>query len=376
MNRLSVPVIVLLLIGAFLFLATALSTPGESAAEFQERVSLQNVAETPPEPELDPLQADLERELQNLGDAFDGTVGIAVTQADDMATMAYNGEQPLPQQSVTKLWVAMTALDLVDEGAFSLSERVVLRRQDLTVFHQPVRDIVRARGAFATDYADLMRRAITRSDNTANDRLLRRIGGPQAVDAFLRRNRIDGIQFGTDERSKQSEIAGLEWNPAYSMGRMFYEARDRVPEERRRQAFEAYLADPMDGARTASIAEALARLARGDLLSEQSTALLRKTLEDTRSGPRRLKGGVQPGWTIGHKTGTGQFFDGTQSGYNDVGILTAPDGADYGVAVMIGSTRSSYAARMAMMQEVSRLVARYHEARIANQQVAEPAPTS
>ena len=111
-----------------------------------------------------------------------------------------------------------------------------------------------------------------------------------------------------------------------------------------------------------TIAKALARLARGDLLSEASTQLITSSMEKTRSGPRRLKGGVPAGWTIAHKTGTGQFFDGVQSGYNDVGILTAPDGSIYSLAVLIGQTRASYAARMAMMQEVTRTVARYHDA--------------
>ena len=113
------------------------------------------------------------------------------------------------------------------------------------------------------------------------------------------------------------------------------------------------------------MAKALARLARGDLLSPESTELLLSTMEQTRSGPRRLKGGVPGGWTFGHKTGTGQYFDGVQSGYNDVGVLTAPDGSQYALVVFVGQTRASYAARMAMMQEVTRSVVRYHEAKAA-----------
>ena len=35
---------------------------------------------------------------------------------------------------------------------------------------------------------------------------------------------------------------------------------------------------------------------------------------------------------------TGQEFDGQQAGYNDVGILTAPDGRSYSIAVMIKLT--------------------------------------
>ena len=363
MSRSPVLILTVLIVGTFLVLATKLSTPGETPEQFRERVVLAEKDLTPPEPELNAAQKALEQQLVELGENFDGVTGIAVTEAATMATMAYNGNTPLPQQSVSKLWVTLTALDLVDEGALDLDEPVTLRPGDLTVFYQPTRNIVRSRGSFSTDYGDLMQRAITQSDNTANDRLLRRVGGPQAVEGFLRRKGIRGVQFGTDERTKQSRIAGLEWRQAYSIDNAFYEARDRVPEEERRRAFEAYLDDPMDGAKAAGMSKALARLARGDLLSEASTELMLSTMEDTRSGPRRLKGGVPNGWTIAHKTGTGQFFDGTQSGYNDVGILTAPDGTQYALAVLIGQTRASYAARMAMMQEVTRSVVRYHEAK-------------
>ena len=364
MSRSPVLFLTVLIVGAFLVLATMVSTPGESPQDFHKRVTLaEQKPSPPPEPKLTEAQVALQQQLRDLGETFNGDVGIAVTQADTLATMSYTGKKRFPQQSVSKLWVSLTALDLRDEGALDLSEPVTLRAEDLTVFHQPLRNIVRARGSFTTDYADLINRAITQSDNTANDRLLRRVGGPSAVEGFLRRNQISGVQFGTDERTKQSSIAGLKWKQAYSVENAFYDARDLVSEEDRRNAFEAYLADPIDGASPVGITKALARLARGDLLSENSTDLIVSTMQRTRSGPRRLKGGVPAGWTIAHKTGTGQFFDGVQSGYNDIGILTAPDGTNYTIAVLIGSTRASYAARMGMMQEVTRSVVRYHDQR-------------
>ena len=366
MNRSPVLILTVLIVGAFLVLATLASTPGETADDFHKRVTLAEQKPTPPpEPELTEAQLALQEQLRDLGENFSGDVGIAVTEADTLATMSYAGTERFPQQSVSKFWVSLTALDLVDANGLDLAEPVTLRAEDLTVFHQPIRNIVRARGSFTTDYADLIDRAITQSDNTANDRLLRRVGGPSAVEGFLRRNQIAGVQFGTDERTKQSAIAGLKWKQAYSIDNAFYDARDLVDEEDRRRAFEAYLADPIDGASPEGITTALARLARGDLLSESSTDLMISTMQRTRSGPRRLKGGVPAGWTIAHKTGTGQFFDGVQSGYNDIGILTAPDGTNYALAVMIGSTRASYAARMEMMQEVTRSVARYHDQRVA-----------
>ncbi|WP_417321384.1 class A beta-lactamase [Erythrobacter aureus] len=316
---------------------------------------------------LSPDQQELDREISRIGGTFAGHVGIAVHDIEARRTLHFNGLERFPQQSVSKLWVAMTALDEVDAGRLDLAEMVDIRSRDLTVFYQPIRKIVRRKGSFSSDYADLIARAIVESDNTANDRVLRRVGGPGAVQDFLDGHGLASIRFGTDERTKQSAIAGLEWRQSYSQGPAFFDARDLVPDARRREAFETYLADPPDGAPPVAIVEALARLYRGDLLSEESTRLLLDTLEQTKSGPRRLKAGAPEGWTVRHKTGTGQFFDGEQSGYNDVGIVTSPEGRSFAIAVMIARTREPTPARMEMMQDVVRAVVRYHAAQYGPQ---------
>jgi len=308
---------------------------------------------------MTPEQRELDREISRIGGTFPGHVGIAVRDIAARRTLHFNGLQLFPQQSVSKLWVTLTALGEVDAGQLELTEKVEIRDPDLTVFHQPIRDIVRRRGSFTTDYADLIERAITHSDNTANDRILRRVGGPDVVQEFLDDHGLSSIRFGTDERTKQSGIAGLTWTQAYSKGAAFFDARDQVPDQRRSNAFEAYLADPIDGAPPVAIVEALARLHEGKLLSGPSTALLLATMSRTKSGPQRLKAGAPQDWIVRHKTGTGQVYDGEQSGYNDIGLFTSPDGRTYAIAVMIARTRVSIPERMAMMQEVVRAVVNY-----------------
>lgn len=315
-----------------------------------------------------------EQELEELGAGLPGEVGIAVVDVETGNSYDFNGDEILPQQSVSKLWVTLTALDAVDRGQLDLSENITIGREDLTVFYQPIRDLVRTRGSVTTDYGDLMRRAIAQSDNTANDLLLRRVGGPKEVQAYLDARRIEAVRFGTDERTKQSAIAGLKWRQDYSYENSFFDARDDVPIGQRRLAFERYLADPIDGASPLGIARALAMLKRGELLSPESTAFLLDLLSQTKSGPNRLMGGVPPDWSFGHKTGTGQFLEGEQSGYNDVGLLTAPGGRTYAIATMIGRTRVPTPERMAMMQEVVRATVRFHEARTFLPPAAEEAP--
>ena len=83
---------------------------------------------------------------------------------------------------------------------------------------------------------------------------------------------------------------------------------------------------------------------------------------NTKTGPRRLKGGLEPGWHLSHKTGTGQVYGGVQAGYNDIGIITAPDGHSYAVAVLIRKTAAPLGERMATMQNTVRAVISYHQA--------------
>jgi beta-lactamase class A len=328
------------------------------------QLPVQRPAVQPPAMNVVSAQQQLESRIQALGSGFGGEVGIAVREVATGWATSWNGARYFPQQSVSKFWVAITALQAVDAGRLSLDRQVTLTRQDLTLFHQPIAAQVGADG-YTTTVGALMFRAMTQSDNTANDAVLRQAGGPGAVRAMLANLNIQGIRFGPGERLMQSQIAGLQWSPAYSVGRAFYQARDNVPAERRRTLFESYIDDPIDGATPLGLVDGLSRLRRGELLSPASTERLISIMSQTRTGPQRLTGGLAPGWRIAHKTGTGQVLGAVQAGYNDIGILTAPDGRHYAVAVMIGRTGVPIPQRMALMQNVTRAVIAFHDASAA-----------
>jgi beta-lactamase class A len=310
---------------------------------------------------LTPAQRALEERVRELGHAFAGEVGIAVRDIDGGFAANWHGDRFYPQQSVSKFWVALTALQAADAGRLDLDERVTVTRNDLTLFHQPIAGQIGPNG-YTTTLGDLLYRALTQSDNTCNDIVLRHAGGPAAVRAMLARNRLDGVRFGPGERLLQAGIAGLQWQPAFAHGNAFYAARDSLPLQRRRAAFEHYIDDPVDGATPNGVTNGLARLQRGELLSRESTQRLLTIMSQTHTGPNRLRGGLAPGWTISHKTGTGQVLGAEQAGYNDIGILHAPDGHNYALAVMIGRTSTPLETRMALMQSVVRATIAYHDA--------------
>jgi len=303
----------------------------------------------------------LARAIFELWRGFPGKTGIAVQRIDGRWTLSQRGDELFPQQSVSKLWVSMTVLDQVDQGRLRLSDVVTIGRNDLTLFHQPLAARVAAQGMIQETIGSLIEQALTMSDNSANDALLRTAGGPEAVRAFIRKHELGSIRFGPGERLLQSQIAGVEWRQELSQGQRFQAERAKRPLAERRQLLDRYVADPIDGASPEAIVDALARLARQDLLSPASTRLMLDTLSRTHSGPNRLKAGVPPGWRFLHKTGTGQELAPVSTGYNDVGIMTAPDGTRYAVAVMLAETTAPIPDRMALMQAVTRTVALYHQ---------------
>jgi len=304
--------------------------------------------------------------VTELGRGFNGQVGIAVRSIDEGWSAGWKADELYPQQSVSKLWVSITAMDAVDQGTVSLDDKVTLGRDDLTVFHQPIRDLILGGGGYTTTLSDLLVRAITTSDNTANDKLMRSVGGPEAVRAMIRAKRLGAIRFYNGERALQSRIAGLIWSPSYSIGNAFFEARDALPRTVREAAFNRYVSDPYDGAAPSAIVTALARLKRGELLSPGSTTYLLDIMSHTKTGANRLKGGLAPGWVLNHKTGTGQVFGASQAGYNDIGILAAPDGRSYSVAVMIKLTSVPLPVRMELMNNVVRAVIAQHDMQYAS----------
>lgn len=313
-----------------------------------------------------PAPPTLVADLRALGEGFNGRAGIAVRDIQSGWTAGYNADQIFPQQSVSKLWVALAVYDAIDHDQMRLDEQMLMTRNDLSVFHQPIRAKVDADG-YVTTPQELLMGAIAKSDNAANDMLMRRVGGGQAVQQVIEDRKLGAIRAGTEERYLQAQIAGMDWRPEYAIDWNFQHARELLPALYRKQKLDAYLADPADGAAPGAIVNALAKLKRGQLLSAGSTRHMLGVMAETETGNRRLRGGLPEGWTIAHKTGTGQELGARVTGWNDVGIITSPDGRSYAVAVMIAETTAPISQRISLFQRVAQTLAQHHNSTFAPQ---------
>jgi beta-lactamase class A len=293
----------------------------------------------------------LQTELDRLANRIHGRVGACV--ADESTIVCVNGDQRSSLQSVMKLVAAIAVLERVDAGQWRLDEAVTVRGQDLSVGVQPIAKLVGTNG-FRTSVADLMRRAIVDSDSAATDVLVARLGGPKTVQAVLDRHHIVGVRVDRDERHLQTETSGLSWRPEFVDPAVLDRAMEAVPKARRDAAFRKYQADVRDTATPRGMVSLLQALAEGRLLSAESTAHLLRVMTETVTFPDRLKAGLSPGWTLGHKTGSSGDRFGITVATNDVGVLTAPDGSLISIAVFVSDSKAPAAERAAVIAGVAR----------------------
>jgi beta-lactamase class A len=301
--------------------------------------------------------AELQKELTALTRGFDGRVGLCVQAANGSACV--NSDQRFSMQSVIKMLVAMAVMDRVDQKQWKLTDKVVVRKSDLSVYVQPISKLITEKG-YETTVDDLMRRAVVDSDSAATDILIAKLGGPAQVQAFLTKRSIKGVRIDRDERHLQTEILGMEWRPEYVDETVFRAAINKLPESRRDDYYRRYQKDVRDTATPSGMAALLYALAQGKLLQPQSTQHLLDVMAQTVTFPDRLKAGLSGGWTIAHKTGTGGSWKGVTAATNDVGILTAPDGTRLSIVAFIGDTREAPEKRAALMASAAKLAIRFY----------------
>lgn len=242
-------------------------------------------------------------------------------------------------QSVMKLMVAMAALDAVDKGKWKLNQKYGVTRSDMSISHQPLLDRLGKKKSITVSLDDLIELAVTQSCSASADYMIRKLGGPSAVNAFLKRNNIAGMSVDRQERDLQTEVVGLRWKADFIDGRRFEAAIKRQPAAALDAAYQRYMADPRDTTTPEAMGLLLQKLVTGKLLSPKSNRYLIGVMERTQTGTDRLRAGIPAGWKLGNKTGTSSTHRGLAWATNDVGFARRASGEWIViVALLKGST--------------------------------------
>ena len=234
-------------------------------------------------------------------------IGVVIEGFDTHQRAGFNENTRFPMQSVFKFPVALAVLDQVDTGKINLDETLLLKPSDLLPnTHSPLREKYADKNA-AVSIREILQETVAASDNNGCDILLRLIGGPQAVDRYVKSLGISDMQIAVNEQEMHT-------------------AKD---------------AQHKNWATPAATTRLLRLFHDGKLLKPDSQEFLWAAMRDSVTAPGRLRSPLPAGTHLIHKTGTSDYSPKDGSTVNDVGIILLPDGNPVFVSVLISGSKMS-----------------------------------
>lgn len=263
---------------------------------------------------------ELTRQISLVADGSEGRIGVA---AIDLATgreISVLGDQRFPLASTSKIAIAATFLEGVDQGRFSLtSEFPLMVAQRSTPFSTATAPVRAGEYLSALELIDLM---ITRSSNPATDALLAAVGGPAVVNDWARRAGIQHFNLTRD-------IATLVRDDGEIDPELHIDLRDSATPQ--------------------SMVALVAGIYQGRWLSSDSRAVIMSAMERCRTGARRIPALMPAGVLVAHKTGS---LNNTSS---DIGVITTPDGRSIALAIYV-TGQDSRGNREARIASIARAI--------------------
>ncbi|MGY4402912.1 class A beta-lactamase [Bradyrhizobium sp. USDA 3315] len=223
----------------------------------------------------------LQQEFARIELATSGRLGVAALDMETGLRASRRGDERFPMCSTFKALASAAVLHRVDRGESSLDQRVQIEAKDILAYAP----VTKAHVGSAMTLSELCAAAITLSDNTAANLLLREIGGPAGFTSFF--------------RTIGDNVSRLD--------RWEVELNEAVP------------GDPRDTTSPVAMLKDLQRVLLGDVLSAASRQKLIDWMVANKTGDARLRAGVPRDWRIADKTGTGE-----RGTYNDIGVFWPP----------------------------------------------------
>lgn len=238
-------------------------------------------------------------------------LGLAVIDEETGKRWNYQADQRFPMCSTFKAIAVGAVLAQVDKGEDSLNRVVNIAEGDL-VSYSPVTE--NRLGGTGMTLAEICEAALTMSDNTAGNKLLESIGGPDGLTAFARLiddnvSRLDRWETGLNE---------------------------------------AAIGDVRDTTSPEAMSQTLRSLLLGDVLSSNSREQFKEWMVNNKTGDAKLRAGVPSSWQVGDKTGGGN--NGTMA---DIAIIWPPNRKPLSIAVYMTETDASFDDRNLGISEIA-----------------------
>ena len=249
-------------------------------------------------------QQSLKSTLENIIKDKNAKIGVSVWHLEKGDTLSINGNKHLPMQSVFKLHIAMATLDLVDKGKLKLDQKIKLTKENLLQnTWSPLREKY-PNGNVDVPLSELITFTVSQSDNNGCDIILDLIGGTDVVQNYMNRINIKDFQIVANEQTMH-KILDIQYQNYSSAN---------------------------------STNSVLKKLYMQQVLKKESKYFLIKILEETSTGPKRLKGELPKDIAVAHKTGTSFTENGKTPATNDVGVITLPNNEHIIVSILVSDS--------------------------------------
>lgn len=287
---------------------------------------------TPPTPlPVSPSIAILENKIAQIVSDKKAVVGVCILGNNGKDTIAINGDNHLPLQSVFKFHISLAVLAEIDKGKFSLEQQIKVSPQELApqISWSPLRDENPKGGVFSI--AKLIQYSIIQSDNVACDVLVRLIGTPKTVEDYFKQHNINDIAIAFNEEVMQSKWENMyqNWSSPKATSAILQKFYDN----------------------------------KNNLLSKNSYDFFWATMKSTTTGQKRLKGLLPPNTVIAHKTGTsGTNKEGITAATNDVGIVFLPNGDYFVISVFVTESQENNETNEKIIAEIAKAAYNFYVA--------------
>lgn len=271
----------------------------------------------------------LQEKLYSIVDTVPGTVGIAIISDND--TIIVNNGVRYPMMSVFKLHQSLAVVEAIGNQGSSIDSVIHINKYELDseTWSPMLKKYVEE--DFDITIRDLIKYALTVSDNNASNLLFKRIVTPSATDAFIRSIANDTtfkIRYSEDEMKKNHTLAYNNYTSPLSAATLI------------RQVFES------------------------PLVEAPGIDSIRKDLSTVTTGLDRLGAIIpqHPELFFAHKTGSGYRNDmGELAAHNDVGYFRIPNGRSYAIAVFIRDFNGTEAEASDIISSISQVAYDYQK---------------
>ena len=237
--------------------------------------------------------------------------------------MTVNNEFHYPTQSTYKFHLALAVLDYLDKNNLSLNHKIFIPKAELLPnTHSPLRDDY-PDGNMELSISEILKYTVSLSDNNGCDILFRFVGGPSAVDQYIRSLGFTDFAIAATEEEMHGpwEVQYTNWST------------------------------PLTAARV------LEKFRTGNILPQHFHDFLWNAMVDTPTGPKKIRGLLPPGTIVAHKTGASfRNAEGLNAAENDIAIIRLPDGRYYSLTVFVADSMEDEATNMRIIAEISKAV--------------------